>query len=143
MKKIITLLTAFILLVATLSFFGCTNNQPLVIKQSDTYIVIKASKQQMNITEQTTLVDYMNSLKSDGEIAFELNNGMVCSVNGIANPADWSSCWMLYTSDVDNANVGWGTIEYNGEIYGSAVFGAETLKIKDGYLYIWVFQSFN
>lgn len=97
----------------------------------------------MDITDTTTLVDYMNSLKNDGQLTFEINNGMVSSVNGIDNPSDWSSCWMLYTSDADNANSAWGTIEYNGNVYGSAVLGAESLIIKDGCMYIWVFQSFN
>ena len=85
----------------------------------------------------------MNYLKDDGKLSFELDNGMVSSVNGIDNPADWSSCWMLYTSDVDNANSGWGTIDYNGKVYGSAILGAELLTVKDGCLYIWVFQSFS
>ena len=42
----------------------------------------------------------------------------------------------------DSANAAWGTIEYNGNVYGSAVLGAESLIIKDGCMYIWVFQSF-
>ena len=46
----------------------------------------------MDITDTTTLVDYMNSLKDDGQLTFEINNGMVSSVNGIDNPADWSGC---------------------------------------------------
>ena len=96
----------------------------------------------MDITDTTTLVDYMNSLKDDGQLTFEINNGMVSSVNGIDNPADWSSCWMLYTSDSDSSNTAWGTIEYNGDVYGSAVLGAESLIIKDGCMYIWVSQSF-
>lgn len=96
----------------------------------------------MDITDTTTLVDYMNSLKDDGQFTFEINNGMVSSVNGIDNPADWSSCWMLYTSDSDSSNTAWGTIEYNSNVYESAVLGAESLIIKDGCMYIWVSQSF-
>ena len=34
------------------------------------------------------------------------------------------------------------TVEYDGKEYGSAVSGAETLKIKADQLYIWVFKSF-
>ena len=48
---------------------------------------------------------------------------------------------MLYTSDENNANNAWGTIEYKGKVYGSALFGAETLIVKDGYTYVWVFKS--
>ena len=143
MKKFFNTIIAIALSVIVFSFFGCSPKEPLVIKESDTYIVINVTKEQMDITDTTTLVDYMNSLKNDGQLTFEINNGMVSSVNGIDNPSDWSSCWMLYTSDAVNANSSWGTIEYNGNVYGSAVLGAESLIIKDGCMYIWVFQSFN
>jgi hypothetical protein len=49
---------------------------------------------------------------------------------------------MLYTSDAENANASWGTVEYESKQYGSAVSGAETLKIKADQLYIWVYKSF-
>mgnify|MGYP000059773290 CR=1 FL=1 len=143
MKKVFSLFVGVLVIVVGLfSFVGCSPKEPLVIKESDTYIVINVSNEQMDITDTTTLVDYMNSLKDDGQLTFEINNGMVSSVNGIDNPADWSSCWMLYTSDSDSSNTAWGTIEYNGNVYGSAVLGAESLIIKDGCMYIWVFQSF-
>ena len=70
-------------------------------------------------------------------------DGMITSINGIENPADYSSCWMLYTSDAENANASWGTVEFEGAEYGSAISGAETLKIKPDQLYIWVFKSFS
>lgn len=142
MKRIFNTIIAIALSVVLCSFFGCSPKEPLVIKESDTYIVITVSNEQMDIKKNTTLVDYMNSLKNDGKLDFEIENGMVTSVNGIENPADWSSCWMIYTSDTDNANLAWGTIEYDGKVYGSAIVGAESLIIKDGCIYIWVFQSF-
>ena len=88
------------------------------------------------------LIDYMQQLKDKGELEFAIENGMIKSINGIDNPADYSSCWMLYTSDGENSNAAWGTVEYEGKEYGSAVSGAETLTIKADQLYIWVFQSF-
>ena len=141
MKKIFSAILALIISIVTFSLLGCGGNN-LVIKETDTYIVITASNEQMQINSDTTLVDYMNSLKEDGELSFEIKNGMVNSVNGIENPLDYSSCWMLYTSDTENSNSVWGTIEYKGNTYGSAVLGAESLIIKDGYLYIWVYQTF-
>ena len=141
MKKFFSAVLALIISIVMLSLLGCGGNN-LVIKETDTYIVITASNEQMQINSDTTLVDYMNSLKEDGELSFEIKNGMVNSVNGIENPLDYSSCWMLYTSDTENSNSVWGTIEYKGNTYGSAVLGAESLIIKDGYLYIWVYQTF-
>ena len=143
MKKIIKLISVLTLSVLLLSAVGCKKEEPLVVKESDTYIVITVSNDQMEIGIDTTLLDYMLSLKSDGQLQFKTTDGMITSVNGISNPADWSSCWMIYTSDNENANVGWGKMDYNGNIYGSAILGAEYLPIKDGCLYIWVFQSFS
>ena len=142
MKKRFVFVAAVIAAVCAF-ISACTpiEKEPLVIKESDKHIVITADSERVSITNDTTLLDYMNSLKQSGELEFEIANGMVVSVNGIAN-AD-PSYWMLYTSDADNANAAWGTAEYKGEKYGSAMFGAEKLKIKNGEIYIWVYQSFQ
>ena len=140
MKKILHAIITIIISIAMLSLVGCGGNN-LVIKETDTYIVITASNEQMQINSDTTLVDYMNSLKEDNKLDFEIKGGMINSVNGIENPIDYSSCWMLYTNDTENSNSA-ETIEYKGNTYGSAVLGVESLIIKDGYLYIWVYQTF-
>ena len=85
----------------------------------------------------------MNQLAQQGELSCTISDGMITSINGIENPADFSSCWMLFTSDTENSNSGWGIIEYQGQEYGSAISGAEMLTIKADHLYIWVFQSFT
>ena len=142
MKRI----TKSILLILTVcmmfSMTACLPNNSLVVFDSDECIAITVSSDQMTITSESTLVDYMNSLKDSKELNFEIADGMVTSINGIKNAADYSSCWMLYTSDADNANTAWGTVEYKGNTYGSAIYGAESLKIKDGCLYIWVYKTF-
>ena len=135
LTKALSLLLALILVALTL---GACGSEPVVIQDSETCIVIKAPAD----AEEMLLIDYMNALKADGELTFEIQNGMVSSIGGIANAADYSQCWMLYTSDADNANSAWGTVEYEGVEYGSAVVGAESLTIKPGCLYIWVFMSF-
>ena len=141
MKKTLFVLIA-LLMSLTLILSAC-QSEKLVIKDSDTYIVIKTTTQAMDGATDMTLMDYMSKLKEKGELEFAISDGMITSINGIDNPADYSSCWMLYTSDVDNANASWGTVEYEGKEYGSAVSGAETLKIKPDQLYIWVYKSFN
>ena len=145
-KKILSCLLAALILAGILT--GCqgaplVSSEPLVIKDSDTYIVIKTTKEAMGDKEDMLLIEYMEKLKEKGELEFKVADGMITSINGIDNPTDWSSCWMLYTSDEDNANAAWGTIEYEGKEYGSAISGAETLKIKANQLYIWVYKSFN
>ena len=130
------------LLLCSALLSGC-QSEPLVIKDSETCIVIKTTQEAMNVKTDMLLIDYMDELAKDGKMTCKISDGMVTSINGIDNPADFSSCWMLYTSDAENANTAWGTVSYDGKEYGSAISGAEALKIKPDQLYIWVFQSFS
>ena len=141
-RKTLSLTLAVLLLACTVLLSGC-KAEPLVIKDSDTCIVIKPTAASMEGKTDLVLIDYMNQLAEDGQLTCKIADGMVTSINGIDNPADFSSCWMLYTSDAENANSAWGTVQYDGKEYGSAISGAETLKIKADQLYIWVFQSFS
>lgn len=140
--KRLSCLCLILLLACSMLLSGC-QKEPLVIKDSDTYIVIKTTEKTLDGKEEMFLIDYMNELSQQGELACTIEDGMITSINGIANPADFSSCWMLYTSDTENANNAWGTVEYEGKEYGSAISGAETLKIKADQMYIWVFKSFT
>ena len=162
-KKLLSVLLA-VLLVCTM-FTACkedklvieepdTNNQTsepaednakekLVTKVSDICIVVKTTQASLEGKTDMLLIDYMAQLKEQGEVDFTISDGMITSINGVANPADYSSCWMLYTSDEENANKAWGTVEYKGSEYGSALVGAETLVIKPDQLYIWVYKSFS
>ena len=140
--KRLSCLLAVLILACSLLLPGC-KEEPLVIKDSDTYIVIKTTAESLGGKTDMLLIDYMNELVQKGELTCTIADGMITSINGIENPADYSSCWMLYTSDAENANASWGTVEYEGVEYGSAISGAETLKIKADQLYIWVFKSFS
>ena len=117
--------------------------EKLVVKVSDSCIVIKTTEDSLNGKTDMLLIDYMIQRKEKGELEFSISNGMVNSINGVENPADYSSCWMLYTSDEDNANAAWGIVEYKGKEYGSAISGAEALTIKPDQLYIWVYKSIS
>lgn len=143
MKKTIKIIAVLLCVTALLfSFTACGKKAPVVVEESETCIVITASSDRLAITETTTLLDYMNALKEGGELQFEISGGMITSINGIANAADYSSCWMLYTSDETHANTAWGTVDYDGNVYGSAVLGAEALVIKEGCVYIWSYVTF-
>ena len=141
-KKILACLLAALFLMNILLLAGC-QSEPLVIKESDTCIVLKVTEEAIGGNTDMVLIDYMDTLVKEGKLTCTIENGMVTSINGIDNPADFSSCWMLYTSDADNSNAAWGTVEFEGAQYGSAISGAETLKVKPGQLYIWVYKSFS
>ncbi len=117
-------------------------SEKLVVKVSDNCIVIRTTEESLNGKTDMLLIDYMAEMREKGELEFSISDGMITSINGVDNPENFSSCWMLYTSDEDNANSAWGIVEYKGEEYGSAVCGAETLTIKPDQIYIWVFKSF-
>ena len=92
---------------------------------------------------ETTLLDCMEQLKaSETQFSYKLVSGMVTAINGVENPADFSKCWMLYTSDAEMANAAWGTAEYDGKTLGSAVVGADALDVIAGGIYIWDYVSF-
>ena len=143
LQRSVSFLLAVMVLAGMLLLSGCIQKEPLVIKDSDTYIVIKTTQEAMDDQTDMLLIDYMAKLKEKGQLEFEIANGMITSINGIENPADYSSCWMLYTSDEELSNSAWGIVEYEGKQYGSAISGAETLQIKADQLYIWVYKSFS
>lgn len=138
MKKFLTLLLTLTVIV-TASVFTACKKEPLVIKESDTYVVINVETDETDLT----LASYMASL-SEYKDMFVINNGMVVSINGIENASDWSACWMIYTDDYreDFSNSAWGTIVYKEKTYNSAAFGAESQIVKDGCSYIFVYQTF-
>ena len=92
------------------------------------------------VEENTTLIEVMQEMKTAGEFDFQMENGMIVEINGKTNTTN--SFWMLYTTDAENANTHWGTFEWNGKTLGSAIVGADTLVVKQGETYVWVYQSF-
>ena len=135
--------TLILMILVCVMLFTACQKEPLVIKDSDTCIVIKTTQEAIGGKTDMLLIDYMQQLVDEGVLTCTIENGMVTSINGTENPADFSSCWMLYTSDAENSNTAWGTVEYEGQTYGSAISGAEALVIKPDQMYIWVFQSFS
>ena len=138
MKKFLSLVLALTLALSVAVLTACTKD-PLVIKESDTYVVIKVE----TTKEDLTLANYMASLDEYKDM-FVIENGMVTSINGLENALDWSAVWMLYTDDYreEFSNSAWGTIIYKDKTYNSAAWGAESLIVKDGCTYIWIYQSF-
>lgn len=138
MYVLFTLLLAVVMSVCML--VGCDKEgtaKAEIVSKSDTMVVMK-----VNETEGfASLLDAMNYLKEEGKLTFELTGGMISSIEGKANPADWSACWMLYTSDTEMSNAEWGTITYEENTYGSAILGAEGLTVSAGEYYVWSYDT--
>ena len=93
-------------------------------------------------SDNGTVMDCMEFLQAKGEISYKLSGTMVTELNGKANAADFSGCWMLYTSDAEMSNAEWGTVEYEGKTLGSAILGADALTVTAGEIYIWEYVIF-
>ena len=99
----------------------------------------------IRILEETDakLIDVMTSLQADEQLAFTQDSqGMITSVNGKVNAADWSASWMVYTSDTELSSTEWLSYDYNGENLGLAAFGADLMPVKKGEIYIWAYTTF-
>lgn len=146
MKKLMALVLT---LVCTLMFAGCDlsllmglssgGKSVAAVEKTENMVVITVNEAEDGVT----LLSVMKTLQAEGKLSYEYGaDGMVTSIEGKENAADWSACWMLYTSDAELASTDWGTVEYHGESYGSAVVGASALEVIDGGIYIWSYQSF-
>ena len=115
-----------------------------IISFTEEQVIITVSSSYMEITQTTTLKDYMSKLKADGGFDYTEKDGIITSINGKANAPDWSACWMLYTSDGDfKDNSEWGTQITVGETTCySAVLGYASLPITDGCIYVWNYDKF-
>ena len=132
-KKVVSLVSLVLAALALLALAGCHTSSVT----ADVDVVIRATAEQ----DGMTLLSVMEELQAAGELSFTVSDGMVVELNGTKQTA--SSYWMLYTSDKESANEQWGTLEYEGEVLGSAVLGAGELAVKEGCLYIWAFEDFG
>ena len=144
-RKTVSLLSLILSVVFALGAASCGSfdgDEKAIIasveRTEGTMVAIKVEKAEDN----AMLIEVMEYLQEENALAFEVSGGMVTSINGKANAADWSASWMLYTSDEEMSNTAWGTYEYEGQTLGSAIVGAEALPVADGEVYIWSYQGF-
>lgn len=110
-----------------------------------TYELVKADGKVMititknNYTRNMKFIEIMQRLQSEGEVTYQISNGMVTQIDGVANTS--SSYWMLYTDDETFSNTEWGTLEYNGKTYASAMFGADAMPATNGVTYVWSYET--
>ena len=135
----------FLTLCCAFCFFACNKEEntsnaivSTVEATEENRVVIKVVS-----ADGAFLLDVMRALQSQEEMTFTADaTNMITSINGKENPANWSACWMLYTSDTDFSNEAYGTCVYKDVTYKSAVLGAESLPVINGGYYIWVYTSF-
>ena len=142
-RKLYSFFTLVCALIFTACLFVCCQKEEggvkaTVAQTTENLVVIQVDE----VDGEATLLSVMESLQEKGELQFVISGGMVTEINGKINATDFSYCWMLYTSDAELSNDAWGTVSYEGNTYGSAIVGAETLTVSAGELYIWSYQGF-
>lgn len=134
-RKITSVFITLLLVLMAVFFVSCKDGEALPVAIDLTNATVE---------EGTTLLDIMEDLKEEKSLTFEIVNGMITSINGTANSITYNPCWMLYTSDDDPtiSNSAWGTYEYKGQTLASAALGADSLPVKSGEIYVWVYVTF-
>ncbi len=134
-RKLTSIFIALLLIVTAIFCVSC---------KDDEVVPVAIDLTNATVEEGTTLLDVMEDLKEEKMLDFEVISGMVTSINGRANSPTYNPCWMLYTSDDDPAisNSAWGTYEYRGQTLASAALGADSLPVKSGEIYVWVYVTF-
>lgn len=134
---------SFLLFISVIfCFVSCGGKGQVVcalLESTETRVVFR-----VNDTDgKATALDCMDYLSENTDgFSYKISGGMVTEINGKANAADFSGCWMLYTSDADMSNAEWGTLEYGEQTLGSAIIGAETLVVQTGEIYAWEYVIF-
>ncbi len=117
-----------------------------------------ATNEVLNITEQTSLKDYIDALAQKGMIEFSGSKSTygfyLESVYGITSKVISSTAngyegydWMIYTSlsTLDGVNYAdtATSINYNGITLYLASYGADGLPVVEGYTYAFVYKYVN
>ncbi|MBQ2741134.1 MAG: hypothetical protein IJF39_05920 [Clostridia bacterium] len=142
MKKFfVTIGMLLSMLFAAAFCVGCTPSEGVKVKATvqvtETEIAIVVE----SVEGDAKLIDAMTALQEEGKLTFVADGqGMIQSINGKENAADWSHYWALYISDAELSDMTYG-IEWNGQQLGFSNFGAEALPIVEGGVYVWLYYQ--
>ncbi len=142
MKKFFVTVGMLLSMVFAAAFcVGCTPTEGVKVKATvqttETEIVILVE----SVEGDAKLIDAMKALQEEGKLTFTTNGqGMIQSINGKENAADWSCYWALYISDAELSDMSWG-VEWNGQTLGFSNFGAESLPVVEGGVYLWQYYQ--
>lgn len=120
------------------------------------YAAFTASDDVLQLTDKTSVKDYIDALAGDGKIdveGYESTYGYyITSVNGVSESTDESGTsgysWMLYTDfteedGVTYADPAYGTFEHGDKTLASASYGVSQLPCVEGYTYALVYQGWS
>lgn len=140
-KRSLSLLLTFLFALGAFSLVSCSQTDYVLADENT--VAIFPSEEVLALTDSTTLSDYLAAMQEKGQLTYVMEDGMINSVNGIANEYTGtnSMSWMIYTSDPDQSNSAFGQLKYEGKRYASASLGAESLIVKADYAYFLAYHS--
>ena len=148
--KLLPLLLSVLLIVGC--FVACNQGGTTKAKLdsvTDTQIVMSIEQTDGN----ANAFDALKSLRDQGLISFDytqdIYGAFITSINGTAAQNIESTAttskgyaWTLYTSDMENAYEE-TTITVGETVCGMSAFGASSLTVKQGCLYVWVYEYYD
>lgn len=165
-RKLVATLAAAAVALSLAAFAACTEPEDnnLTVGNGESSIdfnvslVFVASSDIVEITENTSLKDYLDALVVAGDITYEGYESTygyyITSVNGIAEQVSTTGTgssgysWMVYTDfteedGVTYADPAYGTYDYNGTELASASYGISALPCVEGYTYALVYEAWS
>ena len=156
MKKFFAALFATLAIIAVIAFAGCADGNGQGTKSGNVVLnvesaIFTASGDVMTLKESTSVKDYMDVLKANGELVFDGSEGdygyYITSVYN--KSASGNSFWAVYTDlvtiegdDTVYSNAEYGTFKYGDKTLNSASFGVSGLPCIEGYTYALVYSTF-
>ena len=160
-KKLLAVLLSLVSVFALCAFAACDNGtndsdddsaapKGNVVLNVES-VIFTANSEVIELTESTSLKDYLDALARCGELVFAGSDGdygfMIESVYGRA--AEGNAFWAVYTDlvtlegdDAVYSNADWGTFTIGNTLLNSAAYGVSNLPCVEGYTYALVYTTF-
>ena len=163
MKKLKTFFAAVVAACAlafAVGFCGCATDddrgeQSGVIENGYSIVYAFTVKEDKKTADDGTMLDYMNALKTDGDLVFDGSDGQygffITSVMGISGKTVSSTansyegwCWSVYTTlaTIDGVTYsdGAASLDFNGVTLYKALYGVSGLPCVTGASYALVYE---
>lgn len=152
-RKAMYLLTCILTVIMSIGcFVGCAGGATKAKLEEST----TAEQIVMSIEEtdgKASAFDALKSLRNQDAVSFDYTmstyGAYITSINGKAEQVTTATAnssegysWMLYTSDTEYAYET-PTITVEGKTCGKASMGSSSVIVKEGELYVWVYEHYS
>ncbi|MDE6597942.1 MAG: hypothetical protein K2K60_04825 [Clostridia bacterium] len=165
MKKLLTVFLALCASLAAFVFAGCDNGGDNSGKSGEVVLGVQsvaftAKDDIITLNDTTSVKDYMDALKENGELVFDGNDGsygyyitsfyateekLISSTATSSEGYSWSFYIDFITLDGDDAVYAsdYATYDFNGKTLYSASYGVSGIPCVAGHTYAFVYEYYN